>query len=273
MEGEKEGEEELTSSSIASREVEVREAEKDPEEYMSSDRDSTGEGEWFWKKMRGQTLSTEVMKCSIEQDEDQRDELSDQQPTGKRLKGLRMNRRLQELRQGEERPKKGPEGEYLPENGDIQINETSVQVIEGERCSLTPKDSTGWISVSRTKCVGSEPVKRRPLERHISAATQKQPSATQKHRWANDISPKHSRSIDRILKATSEKGETTNWERKEVGPKGWLWKGEHTKKLTKIWELRTDEAYQNMQCLHQKIVQCGRVIGVSVDENPGGWWW
>ncbi|XXG43810.1 hypothetical protein AAC387_Pa01g3765 [Persea americana] len=128
MEGEKEGEEELTSSSIASREDEVREVEKDSEEDMSSDRDSTGEEEWFWKKIRGQTLSTEVMKCSIEQDEDQRDELSDQQPTGKRLKGLRMNRRLQELRQGEERPKKGPEGEYLPENGDIQINETSVQL-------------------------------------------------------------------------------------------------------------------------------------------------
>lgn len=81
-----------------------------------------------------------MVKCSIEQDEDQRDELSHQQPTGKGLNGLKMNGTLHELKLGEERPEKGPKGEYMPEKGDIQINERSVQVIEGERCFVTPKD-------------------------------------------------------------------------------------------------------------------------------------
>lgn len=89
------------------------------------------------------------MKCSVEETEAERVELLQHQTTGKEMEEARM---AQKLKQKEEKPHNGQEGDYRRDKGIILINDKSEASKEDERFFTTPKrDSPGWISVSRRK--------------------------------------------------------------------------------------------------------------------------
>lgn len=155
---ETEGDEESMSSPIATKEYKTRETGDDSDEEMKSGRGSTDAGDWFRRKRRDLISSIEVVKCSVEEPEAERDELLQQQTIGK---GMGKAGMLKKLKQVEGRTDHEPEGDYRQQKGVILIKDRSEPFKEGESSLATTKrDSPGWVLIPKRKCVGSEPVQR-----------------------------------------------------------------------------------------------------------------